>query len=57
MVKNCIISEISITPEVRGDNPVDAMQTREIIFQVNNAKLYIPVATLSINDNIKFLKM
>ena len=25
-------------------------------FQINNAKLYVPVATLSINDNIKFLE-
>ena len=25
-------------------------------FQINNAKLYVPVGTLSINDNIKFLE-
>ena len=25
-------------------------------FQINNAKLYVPVVTLSINDNIKFLE-
>ena len=25
-------------------------------FQINNAKLYVPVLTLSINDNIKFLE-
>ena len=25
-------------------------------FQINNAKLYVPVATLSINDNIKVLE-
>ena len=24
-------------------------------FEINNAKLYVPVVTLSINDNIKFL--
>ena len=24
-------------------------------FQINNAKIYVPVVTLSINDNIKFL--
>ena len=25
-------------------------------FQINNIKLYVPVVTLSINDNIKFEK-
>ena len=25
-------------------------------FQINNTKLYAPVVTLSINDNIKFLE-
>ena len=25
-------------------------------FQISNAKLYVPIATLSINDNIKFLE-
>ena len=25
-------------------------------FQIHNAKLYVPVVTLSINDNIKFLE-
>ena len=37
--KECILSEISITPEVRGDNPVAAIQTTEATFQINNAKL------------------
>ena len=35
---------------------VEATQTTGATFQINNAKLYVPVATLSINDNIKFLK-
>ena len=26
------------------------------IFQINNAKLYIPVVTLCINDDVKFLE-
>ena len=37
--KECILSEISITPEVRRDNPVAAIQTTEATFQINNAKL------------------
>ena len=63
MVKKCIISEISIIPVVPGNpnaNPsapdVAAIQTTGATFQINNAKLYVPVATLSINDNIKFLE-
>ena len=31
-------------------------QTNSATFQINNAKLYFPVVTLSINDNIKFLE-
>ena len=27
-----------------------------VTFQINNAKLYVPVVTLSINDNMKFLE-
>ena len=32
------------------------IQTTGAIFQINNAKLYVPVVTLSINDNIEFLE-
>ena len=31
-------------------------QLTGVTFQINNAKLYVPVVTLSINDNIKFLE-
>ena len=30
--------------------------TTGVTFQINNAKLYVPVVTLPINDNIKFLE-
>ena len=33
-----------------------AIQTTGATFQINNAKLYVPVVTLFINDNIKFLE-
>ena len=33
-----------------------AIQTPGATFQINNVKLYVPVVTLSINDNIKFLE-
>ena len=35
---------------------VAAIQTTGATFQINNAKLYVPVVTLSINDNIRFLE-
>ena len=35
---------------------VAAVQTTSATFQINNAKLYVPDITLSINDNIKFLE-
>ena len=32
-----------------------ATATTGATFQINNTKLYVPVVTLPINDNIKFL--
>ena len=55
----CIISEISKTPAASANPPVPAVEathTTGATFQINNAKLYVPVVTLSINDNIKFLE-
>ena len=54
--ENCVISEISRTPEMGGDSLVDATQTTGTTFKTNSIKLYIPVFTLSINNNIKFLE-
>ena len=62
--KECtIISEISIThAEAENSNVNPPVQTREAIqttgatFKTNNAKLYVPVLILSINNNIKFLE-
>ena len=33
-----------------------AIHTTEATFEIDNAKLYVPVFTLSVNDNIKFLE-
>ena len=33
-----------------------ATTTNSTTFQINNVKRYVPVVTLSINDNIKFLE-
>ena len=61
--KACVISEISRTPKVRANTtanpPTDRappIKTTGDTFQVTSAKLYVPVVTLSINDNIKFLE-
>ena len=57
--KNCIISEISRTAAVSANPPNLAraeMSTTSALFQINSAKLHVSVATLSINDNIKFLE-
>ena len=53
--KEWITSEISRTPEVERDYPVAAIQRAVATFQIINVKLYVPVDTLSINGNIKFL--
>ena len=52
--ENPIMCDISRTPEVAGDNLVEATLTNGATFQINNAKLYVPIVTLSINDNINF---
>ena len=52
--KYSIICDILRTPEVAGDNLVEATLTNGATFQINNAKLYVPIVTLSINDNINF---
>ena len=61
--KEFIISEMSIIPRVPRNldaNPtvqeVAAIQTTGATFQINHAKLYVPVINLSINDNIKVLE-
>ena len=52
---------MSITPREVGSpnaNPpvprVAAMETTGATFHISNAKLYVAVVTLCINDNIKF---
>ena len=61
--KEFIIYEISITPRTPANSDVNppvqkvaAVQTIRTAFQINNPKLYFPVVTLSMNDNIKFLE-
>ena len=59
--RECITSEISIKAAVAGnpdDNPpvtnVTAIQTNYATFQISNTKRYVPVVTLSLNNNTKF---
>ena len=61
--EECIVSEISITPEIAGNPnarpPVqvrEAIQTSGALFQTNSAKLDVPVVMLSINDNTTLLE-
>ena len=56
----CTLSEMSRTSEVYANPTADppiayAPPTSNATFQINSGKLYVPVVTLSINDNIKFL--
>ena len=59
--KYCVISQVSKTFRAVDPNadPVAyevATETTAATFQTNNAKLYVHVVTLSINDNIKCLE-
>ena len=53
--RNYLISEISRTIAEVGDNPAEATITTRAIFEKDNAKRYIHVVTLSINNRITFL--
>ena len=39
-----------------GHNPAEATLTTAATFQMNNAKLYVTVVILPINNNVKFLE-
>ena len=54
----CLISEISRTSRTVGNPPTQQMATAPTseTFQINNAKLYVPVVSFSVNNNIKFLE-
>ena len=61
--EDCIISEILRTPKVPTNpasneptNHVPPTQTTQATFRINSTKLNVLVITLSINNNIKFLK-
>ena len=50
-----ILSNI-VTVAVGGDNPTHATEATVATFQITNAKLYVPVVTVAIYDNINFLE-
>ena len=50
----CAISEIS--RKSRTPTPEMTTTTNTATFQINNAKIYVPVVTLLINNNIKVLE-
>ena len=54
----CLISEISRTSKAVGNPPTQQMAAQKIsaTFQINNAKDYVPVVNLPINDNINFIE-
>ena len=60
--RNCVIPEVSRTPEFKNSGANSPFLTREATltiggtFQINSATLYVPVVIFSINDNINFLK-
>ena len=57
--RNYLVSKISRTAAVTANIPNPAgeeTKTNSAAFFVFSAKLYVPVVTLSINDNIKFLE-
>ena len=57
--EECIIFEMSKTSGIASNPSVQArvaIQTTKAISQINIAKLYVPIVTFSINDNIIFFE-
>ena len=52
--KEGVISKIPITPRVVGNQNTNLPVPAVAAIQTTNAKLYVPVVTLSINDDISF---
>ena len=59
--KNCTKSEIPVTDEVpsisAANAPIDHVPPTEATratFEINNAKFYVPIVTLSINGALNF---
>ena len=62
-LKDCIVSKILRAPAITSNpaaNPPTpakpATSTTGPTFQINSTKFYVPGVTLSMSDNIKFLK-
>ena len=62
-LRKCVISEIYKTLQVpnnpAGNPSTDRLSPRltfDATFQIKSTRLYVPVVTLFINDNIKFLE-
>ena len=54
--KEGVISKIPITPRVVGNQNTNLPVPAVAAIQTTNAKLYVPVVTLSINDDNQFLE-
>ena len=54
--KNCVISEISRTAAVVRHNPVGETLTNGT-FEINSTKFYVPLVTLTINDDTELLEI
>ena len=55
--RNCIITSKAYREEVGGDTPVDEINnTTNPTFKITDTKLYVPVVTLSAQDDNKLLE-
>ena len=62
-MQDCTRPEITRTSEINADPDanlsvlvVAATETNSATFQINNARLFVPVVNLFINDNINFFR-
>ena len=54
--KNCVITD-EITQDANSNHPVPEIRAREgALFEVKDTKLYVPVVTLSTEDENKLLE-
>ena len=54
--KNCVLADMTVKAVGNNNNPPAIVASTGLEFQIKDAKLYVPVATLSKENDIKLLE-
>ena len=54
--KNCVLADMTVKAVGNNNNPPAIVEPTGLEFQIKDTKLYVPVATLSKENDIKLLE-